>query len=113
MQWFTMKNAWLAAGVGLALSAQAASAADWNTNSVTVSLKGLDLASPDGQAIAATRIKSAAKQACGTADNRDLNAMADYKNCRTLALNNATQQVNAMVAAAEARTRLASAAPAR
>ncbi len=107
MQWLAMKNSWLAAGLGVALAAQGAAAAELETRSVAVSLKGLDLASWDGQAIATQRIAEAAKEACGTADVRDLNAMADYDRCHAAALSTATVQMHAMVAAAEARTKLA------
>ncbi|MEJ0045507.1 MAG: UrcA family protein [Rhodospirillales bacterium] len=107
MQWTAMKTAWLAAGLGVALAAPPASAAEVETRSVTVSLKGLDLAAPEGQAIATQRIAQAAKEACGTVDVRDLNALADYETCHSAALSTASVQMHSMVAAAEARTRLA------
>ncbi len=74
------------AAVAVSLALMAASvpclAQETETSSATVGLTGIEVGSSAGGAILRARLQQAARQVCGTADTRDLSAMADMQACR-------------------------------
>jgi UrcA family protein len=76
--------------------------------SVAVHFGDLDLTTDAGVSRLNRRINNAARQACGTADIRDLRAMSMINNCRDIALGNASKEVELAVAAAKRGERYAS-----
>ena len=81
-------------------NAAMAQPANMDTRSVTVSLKGIDLASRPGRALAQQRIAVAAREACDAADTGGLRASAEYARCRAAAVDDASSRLQALVAAA-------------
>lgn len=89
----------------LLLSAVPAFAAD---RSVMVRYGDLDLTTDAGAATLQTRVASAVKQVCGSADIRDLPAMQDMRSCREEARSRSTRDVALAMENARNGRRLAS-----
>jgi UrcA family protein len=112
MSRFTIRTAIVAAALfacAAPLVGAQAAAAETEQQAVSIRTAGLNLTSPDGAALLRQRVQGAARAVCGTADTRDMQAMADMKACRAVALEGADLQIRAAVAAADRRAHLASA----
>ncbi|WP_232476241.1 UrcA family protein [Flavisphingomonas formosensis] len=64
----------------------------------SISYRDLDLATPNGQKLLAKRIHRAVRSVCGSADVRDLDATRDLSNCKRIAYQAASRNVEAMAA---------------
>jgi UrcA family protein len=62
--------------------------------SLTVSFGDLDLGNTAGVNTLYARLRSAARRVCGTADLRNLRAVADVKRCRAEALDDAVARID-------------------
>jgi UrcA family protein len=112
MSRFTIHTAIAAAALFVCtvpLVAAQAAAAETEQQAVSIRTAGLNLTSPEGAALLRQRVQGAARAVCGTADTRDLQAMADMKACRAVAMEGADLQIRAAVAAASRNAHLASA----
>jgi UrcA family protein len=89
------------AAAGLAFAGSAAVAAPHTeSREVTVNYADLDLESAAGVESLYARIRSAARQVCGTAERNDFAAQADLRSCRQSAVDHAVAKVgNAALAA--------------
>ncbi len=100
---FTSLSAAATLLVACAIAAPAARAAEMDTQSLRIDLHGARLGTPEGQAALRQRAAVAARQVCGSADTRDLAAMADMHACRKAAMLQVMSQVDIAIAAAQAR----------
>ncbi len=89
---------------GLAfVGSTAVAAPQTETHEVTVNYADLNLESAAGIESLYARIRSAAKQVCGTAERHDFGAQADVRACREAAVANAVAKIdNAALAARHA-----------
>jgi UrcA family protein len=94
----------LAAVVALSVSGIAA-AAPVDQTSVTVRLGDLDLATDSGRTRAERRISNAAKAVCGGGGERDLNAIAAFRDCNTQARSAALATLRTMSPSVEVAAR--------
>lgn len=96
----------------VAAAAPAARGNDTRYHEALVSTRGIDLASPSGQALIASLIEHAARQVCGLFDEPISPLSSDYKDCHADAVADANRQLRIMVARATSRTQVASTRPA-
>jgi UrcA family protein len=89
----------------LPLLAGAASAAERDVQTASVSLRGINVGSAAGAALLHARIVAAARQVCGTADTKDMQAMADMNACRAAALAQAAPQLEVALVSARLAAR--------
>jgi UrcA family protein len=94
----------LAAVAALSVSG-IATAAPVEQTSITVRLGDLDLASNDGRVRAERRISNAAKAVCGGGNERDLNALAAFRDCNTQARSAALATLRTMAPSVEVAAR--------
>lgn len=92
-----MRNIFIGVTAIVALAGSAALFAATGENvvqrSVTVHYKDLNLNSADGAKALYSRLRSAAKQACGPEPGRDLASRSDFNGCRADALSLAVAHV--------------------
>ena len=92
----------------LATAPAAASPGDPSTRSVIVPTADLDLASADGQAGLAERIRKAAGDVCGAADQSSDHAQAVNRTCRNILVRDASRRAQVLIASKNAGRTLAS-----
>ena len=92
-----MRNIFIGAAAIAALAGSAALFAATGENvvrrSVTVHYTDLNVNSADGAKALYSRLKSAARQACGSEPGRDLASLSDFNGCRADALSLAVADV--------------------
>jgi UrcA family protein len=104
----------LAVSVAINLTAYAAVAKppEPGVRTLVVRYYDIDLTRPEGAQVLYRRIGSAARQACGYLDIRDLKGNAEFDECYARAVDDAVAQVNSPMLTAlhhsRSRTRLAS-----
>jgi len=94
-----IRKAVVALGVVGLLTGSAAFAGDQATagvvtKSVTVRFADLDLRHPAGVETLYKRLQTAARQACGIYDTRDIKGVRAFKSCREAALSKAVAQID-------------------
>ena len=95
----------LIAAALLPLLSTAAGAAERDVQTASVSLRGVTVGTPAGAALLHARMVAAARQVCGTADSKDMQAIADMKACRAAAVAQAAPQLEAAVVSARLAAR--------
>lgn len=87
-----IKNIALTAAIAAAtLLTTNASADERVAVSSTVGINDIDLSSPEGRGLLDRRLASAVRRACGSANSRELNVLADVQRCRREAFASAAQ----------------------
>lgn len=77
-----------------AISTAATMSSNRNTNSVTVSFADLNLSQDKGIETLYSRLKTGAKQSCGTVSARQLNLFKSSKQCAKSALADAVKRID-------------------